>query len=229
MNETARYFEEKYGKKELVAPMRKERAPILQAGFPATNMIYLKHGVAVVSTPDQDGGSTLLYLAEPGSFLGFEAYPLTPYTPITDHRNLVAALTECHYLKIPRTELLDLKVTRPDLMLPIAEQGTARAMLLEQLKGMDRFSVERRLARRMLEFAQIIGHPTKQGVEISGGISQQDWADATGSSRESVNKGMLRFRSRGMIVDQRYNGRKTTLILDPEKLGQVSQGDLIIV
>lgn len=64
------------------------------------------------------------------------------------------------------------------------------------------FDVFGRVARKLLELADSQGVATPRGVEISFRLTQQDLANLTGTTRESVNKAMRFYRDRGYIASR---------------------------
>ena len=78
--------------------------------------------------------------------------------------------------------------------------------------------VEVRLARKLLELAQVHGRVEPDGVRINLALTQSDWASLLAASRESVNKALGKFRQQGLI-DQRLG---QIVITDPERMQALS-------
>jgi len=63
--------------------------------------------------------------------------------------------------------------------------------------------VPARLAKRLLELAESYGTETPRGIMISLRFTQQELATMVGATRESVNKHLRAYRSRGIIDVER--------------------------
>jgi CRP-like cAMP-binding protein len=68
-----------------------------------------------------------------------------------------------------------------------------------------------RLARQLLQLAQVYGRPQSQHILIDAAVTQSDLASLTGATRESVNKALAALRRQGAI--QIEQGRITILDL----------------
>ena len=71
-----------------------------------------------------------------------------------------------------------------------------------------------RLAKRLLELAEMHGTKTINGIHINLKLTQKDIAAMVGATRESVNKQLRTCHDRGII---RIGNQKLT-ILKPEEL-----------
>jgi CRP/FNR family transcriptional regulator, cyclic AMP receptor protein len=65
--------------------------------------------------------------------------------------------------------------------------------------------VPARLARQLLQLAQVYGRSHNQHVFIDAALNQSDLASLTGATRESVNKALAALRRQGVIqIEQGY-------------------------
>ena len=56
-----------------------------------------------------------------------------------------------------------------------------------------------RLAKKLLAFAESDGEKTPEGIRIQLRLSQEEWGDLVGATRESVNKQMRAWTEEGLI------------------------------
>ena len=70
------------------------------------------------------------------------------------------------------------------------------------------------VAKALLDLADRFGSPTDDGVHVPHDLTQEELAQLVGASRETVNKSLAEFVSRGWI---RLEGRAVTL-LDVDRL-----------
>ena len=71
-----------------------------------------------------------------------------------------------------------------------------------------------RVAKALLDLADRFGSTTEDGVHVPHDLTQEELAQLVGASRETVNKSLAEFVSRGWI---RLEGRAVTL-LDVDRL-----------
>ena len=73
-----------------------------------------------------------------------------------------------------------------------------------------------RVAKALLELAERFGHPEGDGVRVNHDLTQEELAQLVGASRETVNKALADFASRGWM---RVDSRAVT-ILDADRLAR---------
>jgi CRP-like cAMP-binding protein len=73
-----------------------------------------------------------------------------------------------------------------------------------------------RVAKALLELASRFGTPEGEGVRVHHDLTQEELAQLVGASRETVNKALADFASRGWM---RVDSRAVTL-LDRERLAR---------
>ena len=73
-----------------------------------------------------------------------------------------------------------------------------------------------RVAKALLELAQRFGSSDGDGIRVHHDLTQEELAQLVGASRETVNKALADFASRGWM---RVDSRAVT-ILDPERLAR---------
>ena len=71
-----------------------------------------------------------------------------------------------------------------------------------------------RVAKALLELSQRFGRPVEEGVMVAHDLTQEELAQLVGASRETVNKALADFASRGWL---RLEAR-AVLLQDVERL-----------
>jgi CRP-like cAMP-binding protein len=80
-----------------------------------------------------------------------------------------------------------------------------------------------RLAKKVVAYAQIHGQRTPEGVRIALKLSQEEWGDLVGATRESINKQMRAWSDQGLIrVDHGH-----LVILRPEALEALAGSPIV--
>ena len=73
-----------------------------------------------------------------------------------------------------------------------------------------------RVAKALLDLGSRFGVQQDNGLQVNHDLTQEELAQLVGASRETVNKALADFASRGWL---RLDG-KSVIILDPERLAR---------
>lgn len=112
----------------------------------------------------------------------------------------VEALEETETLELHRDVLLYSLRTSPALALSLLRDLSARLRYLtEQAEGLASLTVAERLMRQLRQLAEWSGIPVPGGVRIVPPMTQQELAALIGTSRESVNRALVRLRHQGKL------------------------------
>jgi CRP/FNR family cyclic AMP-dependent transcriptional regulator len=87
-----------------------------------------------------------------------------------------------------------------------------------QVGSLAMLDVPTRLARKLLELADLHGVAEAGGVRIKPGLTQSDLASLVGTTRESINKALGNFRRQGLISMKQGH----ILIVDADGLRELS-------
>jgi CRP/FNR family cyclic AMP-dependent transcriptional regulator len=79
----------------------------------------------------------------------------------------------------------------------------------EYAEGLAFLDVNGRVAKRLLELADLYGVKKERGTEIDLGLTQRELASLVGTTRESVNKVVGTFRDQGLIE---VEGQRITVV-----------------
>jgi CRP/FNR family cyclic AMP-dependent transcriptional regulator len=112
----------------------------------------------------------------------------------------VEALEKTETLELHRDVLLYSLRTSPALALSLLRDLSARLRYLtEQAEGLASLTVAERLMRQLRQLAEWSGIPVPGGVRIVPPMTQQELAALIGTSRESVNRALVRLRRQGKL------------------------------
>jgi CRP/FNR family transcriptional regulator len=178
-------------------------------GQPPRGVFVLCTGRAKLSTTSSEGKSMILRIAEPGEVLG-----LTAAVSGTPYEATVETLEPSQANFISQTEFLRFLQEYPDVGLRVAKQlthnckcayGEIRSLGLSN-------SVPEKLAKLILQWAQ---HPLEfssrktQETAIRVTLTQEEIAQLTGTSRETVSRVLGGFRKKGWL---RVKGATWTIV-----------------
>ena len=188
---------------------------MIREGGDDTHVELIVSGFVKVTT-SVDGIESLLSIRLPGDLIG-EIGALTP-------ASRTATVTACGRViagVIPRVTFEDFLRRHPAASLRVT------AAVAEQLRWANRrridfavFPADVRLARVLVEIAQICGRPTPQGgVAIGVPLSQPELATMIAVSQATVHKAIFELRRRGLLS----TGYRRLTILDLGGLRRVAQ------
>jgi CRP/FNR family cyclic AMP-dependent transcriptional regulator len=178
-------------------------------GQPPRGVFVLCTGRAKLSTTSSEGKSMILLIAEPGEVLG-----LTAAMSGTPYEATVETLEPSQANFISQTEFLRFLQEHSDVGLRVAKQlthnckcayGEIRSLGLSN-------SVPEKLAKLILQWAQ---HPLEfsskktQETAIRVTLTQEEIAQLTGTSRETVSRVLGGFRKKGWL---RVKGATWTIV-----------------
>ena len=148
----------------------------------------------------------------PGEIIG----ELTLFDP-GPRSTTATAVSPASLLFLEHEDLMHVLDTNPTLakhMLRALAQRLRRTN--ESLSDLVFSDVPGRVAKALLDLADRFGTSTDKGVHVPHDLTQEELAQLVGASRETVNKSLADFVSRGWI---RLEGRAVTL-LDVDRLAR---------
>lgn len=188
---------------------------IFEQGDPGDLLYIIVTGKVKIGCSTDDGRENLFSILGPSDMFG-ELSVLDPGPRMSG----ATALTEVEVATMDRAQLREWIAPRPE----VAEQ--LMRLLVRRLR---RMTVSRtdlvftdapgRVAKLLLRLAQRFGVQRDGAVEVNHELTQDEIAQLVGSSRETVNKALSDFTSRGWI---KLSG-KGLLIADTERLVRRAQ------
>ena len=161
-----------------------------------------------------DGRKRLLALLGSGDMVGDLA--LLDTTP---SNTTAVAVGETKLISLSREELIRRIDEQPEIAKYLL---TSLALCLRQADEAKTdlvFSdVSGRVAKILLSLGNRFGEMTESGIRVPHDLTQEEIAQLVGASRETVNKALVDFVSRGWIQLE----NRTVIILDSEHLGRRS-------
>jgi len=157
-----------------------------------------------------DGRENLLAILGPGQMFG----ELSFFDP--GPRSATAtAVTDAELKSLGHAVLSPVLVTHPGVAQALLNQLAGRLRRTNEVVGDLVFSdVPGRVAKALLDLASRFGRRADDGVHVNHDLTQEELAQLVGASRETVNKALADFASRGWL---RLEPR-SVVILDLERL-----------
>jgi CRP/FNR family cyclic AMP-dependent transcriptional regulator len=191
---------------------------LFHKGDEANELYVVVSGRLKITTTSKDGNDLMFGLTGAGEVCG-EIALLTQWPRTAS----VRALEATSLLTIGRRQLHTLLLERPEvgiaLLSVVATRVAKLSLLLEDTQFLN---LPIRLARKLRDFAAIYGKPDVEdrpgAVKIDLKLSQEEWGDLVGTTRESINKQFRAWTEGGMIS---INAQMIT-ILDAEEISSLA-------
>lgn len=178
---------------------------LFNEGDPGDRLYVLVEGKVKLGHTAPDGRENLIAVLGPSEMLG----ELTLFDP-GPRSTTASAVAPTRLLTLEHSDLMGLLDSRPELakhMLKALAQRLRRTnTALADLVFSD---VPGRVAKALMDLADRFGRPTDEGVHVPHDLTQEELAQLVGASRETVNKSLADFVSRGWI---RLEGRAVVLL-----------------
>ncbi len=185
---------------------------LFEEGDPGERLYIITEGKIKLGHSSDDGRESLLAILGPGEIIG----ELTLFDP-GPRSTTATAVSSASMLSLDHADLMAVLDTSPEVakhMLRALAQRLRRTN--ESLSDLVFSDVPGRVAKSLLDLADRFGTVTDNGVHVPHDLTQEELAQLVGASRETVNKSLADFVSRGWI---RLEGRAVTL-LDVDRLAR---------
>lgn len=118
----------------------------------------------------------------------------------------VSAIEACELLVIDRRDFMAFLVTHPDISVNLLQVLALRLKQVSELVEDTLFlNLPLRLAKKLHALARLYGQTVEGGVRVDLKLSQEEWGDLVGATRESINKQVRLWVEEGMVrVEKGY-------------------------
>ena len=183
---------------------------LFNEGDSGSQLYVVIEGKIKLGRTSADGRENLLAILGPGQMFG----ELSFFDP--GPRSATAtAVTDVALKSLGHDALIPVLSTHPDVALALLHQLAGRLRRTNEVVGDLVFSdVPGRVAKALLDLAGRFGRKADDGVHVNHDLTQEELAQLVGASRETVNKALADFASRGWM---RLEPR-SVVILDLERL-----------
>ncbi len=183
---------------------------LFNEGDSGDRLYILLTGKVKLGHTSVDGRENLLAVLGPGEVVG----ELTLFDP-GPRSTTATAVATTELLALEHNQLMGFIDSHPtlakDMLRALAVRLRRTNIALADLVFSD---VPGRVAKALLDLSERFGAPTEDGIHVPHDLTQEELAQLVGASRETINKSLAEFVSRGWI---RLEGRAVTLI-DVERL-----------
>ncbi len=183
---------------------------LFQEGDPGDRLYVIIDGKVKLGRASGDGRENLLAVLGPGEMFG----ELSLFDP--GPRNATAtAVADTTLIGLGNEDLTTWLAGRPDVARQLLRALARRLRRTnEALADLVFSDVPGRVAKALLDLSERFGRPTEDGLRVAHDLTQEELAQLVGASRETVNKALADFASRGWL---RLEARAVVL-LDIERM-----------
>ena len=192
---------------------RLRRSEVLfHEGDEGDKLYIITDGKVKLGRTSSDGRENLLAILGPGQMFG----ELSLFDP-GPRSATVTAVTDATFASLSHEDLLRWLEGRPVVARGLLTQLAGRLRKANDVVADLVFSdVPGRVAKALLDLADRFGRTADDGVHVHHDLTQEELAQLVGASRETVNKALADFASRGWM---RVDSRAVT-ILDADRLAR---------
>jgi CRP/FNR family transcriptional regulator, cyclic AMP receptor protein len=183
---------------------------IFREGDTGDRLFVVLDGKVKISRAAADGRENLLAVLGPGEMFG----ELSLFDP--GARTATATtITDSRLASLDHDDLRPLLIERPGVAVHLLQALAKRLRRTNEAMADLVFSdVPGRVAKALLDLAEKFGTAEGDGVRVRHDLTQEELAQLVGASRETVNKALSEFATRGWL---RLEGR-SVLLLEPDRL-----------
>jgi CRP/FNR family cyclic AMP-dependent transcriptional regulator len=185
---------------------------IFAEGDDGDRLYVVLDGKVKLGVTSTDGRENLLSVQGPGEMFGelslFDPGPRT---------STATALTDCTLVGLGHADLTAWLTGRPALAQSLLQALAQRLRRTnEAMADLVFADVPGRVAKALLDLGERFGSQSDEGIHVTHDLTQEELAQLVGASRETVNKALADFASRGWLA---LEPRGVT-ILDADKLSR---------
>lgn len=194
-----------------MTPVRLSRGEtIFHEGDRGDSLYVITSGKVKLGRTSADGRESLLSVLGPGEMFG-ELSLFDPGPRLTS----ATVVAEAELISLGNTDLRAFLAEHPEVAMQMLA-GLAHRLRRtnEGISDLVFTDVPGRVAKALLDLAGRFGRRTDIGIRVSHDLTQEELAQLVGASRETVNKALADFASRGWII----LGAKSVTLVDPDRL-----------
>ena len=181
-------------------------------GDDGDHLYVILEGKLKLGTSSGDGRENLLSILGPGDMFGelslFDPGPRT---------STATAVTDAKLLSLSHKNLIPWLAVNPAVALNLLARLAQRLRRTNEAVGDLVFSdVPGRVAKALIDLGERFGKQSPEGLYVHHDLTQEELAQLVGASRETVNKALADFASRGWVKLE----PRAVIVLDYERLSK---------
>ena len=188
---------------------------LFMEGEPARNLLQIQTGSVKISRLGPNGNEVLLWMAGSGVPVGALTDSLT-----NSYTCSARAVEQSKALVWENSRIQGMVEKYPRIRSNFTQILSSRlSELQERFCEVATEKVARRVALALLRLTKQVGKPVQGGIEIT--LTNEELAQMTGTTLFSISRLLTKWGEQGLVFPR----RAAVVVLDAERLGQVSNGD----
>ncbi len=168
---------------------------LFKEGEEGDRLYVVVHGKIKLGTTSADGRENLLSILGPGEMFGelslFDPEPRT---------STATAVTDARLVSLAHDAVMGLVTSSPQTSLELLRRLAQRLRKSnEVLADLVFADVPGRVAKAIMDLGERFGVQKEDGLHVNHDLTQEELAQLVGASRETVNKALADFASRGWV------------------------------
>ncbi len=168
---------------------------LFKEGEEGDRLYVVVHGKIKLGTTSADGRENLLSILGPGEMFGelslFDPEPRT---------STATAVTDVRLVSLAHDAVIGLVTSSPQTSLELLRRLAQRLRKSnEVLADLVFADVPGRVAKAIMDLGERFGVQKEDGLHVNHDLTQEELAQLVGASRETVNKALADFASRGWV------------------------------
>lgn len=178
---------------------------LFREGDEGDRLYIVTDGKVKLSHASDDGRENLIAVLGPGEIIG----ELSLFD-LGARSSTVTAIAPTRLISLSHKDMMSFINEHPDMAITMLRELARRLRNTnEQMADLVFSDVPGRVAKALIDLANRFGERTPEGIYVAHDLTQEELAHLVGASRETVNKSLADFVSRGWI---RLEGRAVLLI-----------------
>lgn len=179
----------------------KRKEELFHKGDDGRQVFIIVSGKLKALTTSIDGDDVVFSILGPGEVFGEVAL-----LGGTRRTATVSAIEACELLVIDRRDFMAFLDTHPDISANLLQVLALRLKRVSELVEDTLFlNLRLRLAKKLNALSRMYGQTVEGGILVDLKLSQAEWGDLVGATRESINKQVRQWVDEGIVrVDKGY-------------------------
>ena len=183
---------------------------LFEEGASGNQLYVVLDGKIKLTRAAADGRENLLSVVGPGEMFG----ELSLFDPRPRTASAIA-VTDSRLGALAHDDLRSWLTGRPDVALHLLQALAQRLRRANDVMADLVFTdVPGRVAKALLDLADRFGAVRDEGLQVNHDLTQEELAQLVGASRETVNKALADFATRGWL----QLSAKSVLLIEPDRL-----------
>jgi CRP-like cAMP-binding protein len=190
------------------------REELFHKGDEGSAVYVVTRGRLKALTTSEEGDDVVFSILGPGEVVGEIAFLGSARRTAT-----VVALAESELLSLDRRDFLAFLKRHPEAAIKLLSVVADRLKHVSELVEDTLFlNLPIRLAKKLVNYASMYGSDGDGGLRIDLKLSQEEWGDLVGATRESINKQMRSWADEGLLrVEHGY-----VVLLEPDEFEKLA-------